>query len=174
MKKKLFAGSIFTDYNQFYLLDGDIKPIDFQDKCKSNTRKHGYETIDGGIRIFTTGGFWVHWIEVFLNEMPPVIDDCERGFVLSINILTEKLSIATPTSYDDIYMNILPGNYAVYILAYNLGKESDEELSDEELEQRTDLERYKIVLVPGKTMNEGVIKGSKYLPDCIEEENQNV
>jgi len=39
---------------------------------------------------------------------------------------------------------------------------------DEELERRMDLERYKIVLVPGKTTIEGVIKGSKYLPNCIE------
>jgi hypothetical protein len=66
------------------------------------------------------------------------------------------------------WLGISIGDYSVYILEYSLGEESEEELSDEELERRMDLERYKIVLVPGKTTIEGVIKGSKYLPNCIE------
>jgi hypothetical protein len=50
------------------------------------------------------------------------------------------------------------------ILCYNLFLEERdfEIMTDEELEQATDLERYKIVLVPGKTQHEGVVKGEQY------------
>lgn len=61
------------------------------------------------------------------------------------------------------------GSYIAYVLAFNLGIDAlsegdlDKDLSDEELQQRTDLEHYNIVLVSGSSQTEGVIKGEEYL-----------
>ncbi len=168
--RKLYSGRIFADHNQFFLLDGNLDYREFLDHWRSDSSKLGYIAINGGIAVITVGGFWVHWIEVYFSEIPPFLEDCERALVLNINIHTEKFSITAPACCDEVYISVSPGHYAVYILAYNLGKESEEVLEDDELERRTDLERYKIVLVPGKTDNEGVIKGCKFLPDCVFDE----
>lgn len=44
-----------------------------------------------------------------------------------------------------------------------LGINSEDDRSDQELEKSTDVERYKIVLVPGNTSCEGIVKGEAYL-----------
>jgi hypothetical protein len=167
--KKLYSGNIFADHSQFYLLEGSFEVSDSLYDWNLENGKLGYINNYEGIAILTLGDSWVYWIEAFLSQIPPTLEDCERALVFNINTSSGGIKLRSP-AFEVAHLSVSPGQYAIYILCYNLGKDSEEELSDEELERRTDLERYKIVLVPGKTTNEGVIKGSKYLPDCVFDE----
>jgi len=169
--EKLYSGNIFAGHYNFLLLDGNLDPDDWPIDWNLENCKIGYIITSSGraIAIGTVADFNSHWIEVFLSTVPPLTDECERALVFNVNITSGEL-VLRASIYEKARLSISAGDYIVYILAYNLGLESEEELSDEELERRIDLERYKIVLVPGKTNNEGVIKGSKYLPDCVFDE----
>jgi len=174
--KKIYAGSVTADHKIYYIIDSDFELLDSLCDWSLGNEYIGYISHDKALKFRTVSDHYTHWIEVFFSEIPPVLDDCERALALNINVPSGKLRIDSVYWYNEIFINISPCCYIVYILAYNLGKHPDPyiedllELEDDELEHRLDLERYKIVLVPGKTNNEGVIKGSKYLPDCVFDE----
>lgn len=174
--KKLYSGSLSADHKQFYLLDASFQFNDSLYEWNLERGKLGYICNDQAITIRTVSDYYIHWVEVLLCEtLLPVWDECERALALNLNLPSGKLRIDSTYWYAEVIIDLSPGCYIVYILAYNLDKQPDSDtddlLEDNELEKRTDLERYKIILVPGQTMNEGVIKGSKYLPDCIDEED---
>jgi hypothetical protein len=172
--KKLYAGSISADHKYYYIIDSNCELTDSLYDWSLTNLRIGYISNDRALTISTVSDYCAHWIEVFFSEISPILDDCERALVFNINVPSGKLRIDSAYWYAEVFIDLLPGCYTVYILAYNLGKQPDPDLEDlledDELEQRLDLERYKIVLVPGKTNNEGVIKGSKYLPDCVFDE----
>jgi hypothetical protein len=64
-----------------------------------------------------------------------------------------------------VTVNIEPGDYGIYCLAYNLGTEpTDEEfeLSDDEFCQLAHIENYRLVFVKGKVSEARVIQGSEF------------
>ncbi len=158
---KIFSGRIFADHYQFYILDACDDFYEGMDWNQENVRQ-GYITNGQTIFIGTRAHFNDHWLDIYLSDHTPSFEDCERALAINLNILTGELEIAT-TLDSEAKIPVDKGAYIVYILAYNLGKESEEYLTDEELEKSTDFERYTIVLIPGKTSTEGVVKGKQYL-----------
>lgn len=159
---KVFTGRIYADYYQFYLFDGNEYYAEDMPGWDEENVSKGYISNGRIIYLGTRAHFHNHWLDVYLSDQTPSFDECERALSLNLKITSGKLGIASPLdTIADI--DIKEGSYIAYILAFNLTKEDENELSDEELEQRTDLERYTIVLVPGSTDHEGVIKGQQYL-----------
>jgi hypothetical protein len=167
--KKIYSGRIFADHYQFYIFDSKENYFeDMQDWNEENS-KQGYISNGRTIYLGTKAHLNDHWLNVYLSESTPSFDDCDRALSLNIQISSGVLGIAT--TLDEVArITLNKGAYISYILGFNLGVDQDsledmneEPLSDEELEKRADLERYSIVLVPGTTVSEGVIKGNKYL-----------
>lgn len=161
--QELFSGRIFADHYQFYISDAKAdlfeKSLDWM--ADDHARK-GYISNEKTVYIGTLAHFNDHWLKVYLANIQPNFDDCERVLALNIAIDSGQLLIATPI-VDIASLDLPIGNYIVSILAYNLGNEEDADLTDAEFEQRTDFERYVIVLVPGKIQAEGVLKGQQTL-----------
>lgn len=159
---QLFSGRIFADHYQFYILDSDP---DFYDKMpwdEENSRK-GYITNGKTIYIGTRATFHDHWLVLYLSDNTPSFEECQRALALNLNIVSGELEIATTTGDSEAKIPLAKGAYIVYVLAFNLGIDPEDYLSDQELENSTDVERYTIVLVPGHTSTEGVAKGESYL-----------
>ena len=165
---KVFSGRIFADHYQFYISDAKADLFEKSlDWMADDRAKRGYISNGKTVYIGTRADLNDHWLNVYLSDRQPDFDDCERALAFNIVIESGQIVIASPI--DDIALiDILAGDYVVYVLAYNLGvdqsslNEADEDLNDAEFEQRTDLERYGIVLVPG-IQHEGVVKGQNNL-----------
>jgi hypothetical protein len=163
MQKK-FAGRVQTSHFQFSLFDANVDPGEnMPDWAEADFSRRGYITNGQAIGIGTVADLHTPWIEVFLSKAAPNFDDCKRVLAINLAITSEALILTDIMECLSHRINIKNGEYIVYSLAYNLGVEGGDELSDEELEKAKDLERYKIVLVPGRTEHEGVIKGEQYL-----------
>lgn len=166
---KIYEGRIFADYYQFYIFDASEKfGEDMPDWNEENARK-GYISNGRTIYLGTMANLNYCWLDVYLSDSVPSFDDCERALSININIASGKLGIATPN--DRIAsISIKSGSYIAYVLTFNLGidkfidwKTNQDFFNHNGREQRTDTEHYTIVLMPGSTRNERVIKGEKYL-----------
>ncbi len=160
--QKIFAGSISATHYQFHLFDGNLDISERLPAWNPENTRIGYISNGRAIYISTVADFNRHWIECYLSDTSPDLTDCERALAFNLIVTSDRVEVCT-TYHDEIPLDIPPGHYIVYILAYSLGRE-EEQLEDDELEQRMDLERYKVVLTPGETKHEGVIKGNMYLP----------
>jgi hypothetical protein len=175
---KIFAGRIWADYRQFEIYDSGKDPGTLPDWNEGDNNKKGYMSNESIISISVYGGTFEYWLEVYLNDDLPDFDNVDRVLAFNLKIASGKLIISdimNASHEGAINLFVEPGSYVVYILGYNLVYGNDvydelfdelDELSEEEkdrvLENKTDMERYKIILIPGKTESEGVIKGEKY------------
>jgi hypothetical protein len=161
MMQKICAGRIFADHYQFSIFDVGVNSADnMPDWTEAETSDLGYITNGRVIYVGTVADLNTHWIEIYLSDLPPDFDDCQK--VLAINILVDSGAVIVEGMYQNFScrIDVNNGTYIVYILGYNLGVEIKTliPITDEELERRTELERYKIVLVLGRTENEGMLK----------------
>jgi hypothetical protein len=178
---KIFAGRIFADYSQFRIYDSGSNAIGaLPDWNEGDNAEKGYMMNVSAISMFVYGGTFEYWLEVYLSDDLPGFNDVDRVLAFNLNIASGKLIISNifNSSRDEGVINLFveAGSYIVYIFGYNLIRgndvydelfdESFDELSEEEkdrvIESETDMERYKIILIPGKTESEGIIKGEKY------------
>lgn len=106
-----------------------------------------------------------HWVEVELAEAAPALEPWERVTCVDLECSSGKIHIMS--IIDDeapISLEVERGPYAVYVAGCNLGIDQnslgeDEDLSDQQLAERKDLEWYRIFLVPGPTTRVGRVKG---------------
>ena len=101
-----------------------------------------------------------HWLEVWLGHTTPDVSSFDRAISSDISFPSGLLEIrGLADSPDEVYqIKVQAGSYSVYVLTSNLGidqfsteeinQPNDEEMTDQEIESRMDLERYKVVLVP--------------------------
>jgi hypothetical protein len=165
----LTAGRVFADEYQFYVLDSQADPfrgVPLWNKLRS---RRGYCQGRSVFYIGTCAHLNDHWVEVFLSDEPPRLEECERALALNIVVPSGRVFIMGPTAADpELAFDLPPGPYTAWVLAYSIGVDQmslgeQRELSASELAARTDLEHYHIVFVPGGTNNEGVVKGDEYL-----------
>jgi hypothetical protein len=163
---KILSRRLSAHHAQFYIYDSTERfgetLADWSDEISSR----GYFSNGRGVKLCTVAGLWVYWLEVYLSKTAPSLEECQRALAFNLAITSNVLSIFSHVEGIASNMNIDSGDYVLYILAYNLGVDEysdSDDVSDEELEQMTDIERYKIVLVPGRIENEGVIKGVEYI-----------
>jgi len=167
--QKLFSGRIFADHYQFYISDAEADLLEQSlDWMAEAHARRGYISNGRTVYLGTRAHLNAYWLTVYLSDFQPHFDDCERVLVFNIAIESGQLVIASPIE-DIALIDIPTGHYVVYILADNLGvdqlslNEADEDLNDAEFEQRTDFERYTVVLITGRFEYEGVLKGQKTL-----------
>lgn len=166
---KIYEGKILADYYQFYIFDASEKFWeDMPDWNEENARK-GYISNGRTIYLGTMANLNYCWLEVYLSDCVPNFDACERALSININIASGKLGIATPTDRM-ASISVNSGSYIAYVLTFNLGvnkftscKTNEDFFNNNRREPRADAEHYTIVLMPGNTQKERVVKGEKYL-----------
>jgi hypothetical protein len=169
---KILSRRIFADHYQFYIYDSTERYWETLGHWPGNTSRRGYMSSGRALGIATVADLNVHWLEVYRNHIAPDLEECERALAFNFSITSGILSILCLADEEESTINIENGDYVIYILAYNLGVDEysdSDDVSDKELEQMTDIERYQIVLVPGRIEIEGVIKGEEYIagdPSC--------
>ena len=159
---------LFAIHNQFLVFDS-ADPVDVElAQWNEERSRRGYIATEHVCFIGTVGDTNDHILELYVADSPPEDHAAERVIVLPITIRSGSFTIGDILNFyfDPIVtVNIEPGDYGIYCLAYNLGVEpTDEEfeLSDEEFCQLAHIEKYKLVFVKGKVPEVGVIQGSEF------------
>jgi len=146
--KLLIEHQIFADHYQFYVFDGDLSPYENMEKWSDEAVKKGYISGSHAIGIGTVAHFNNHRVNVYINDYIRENSkaDITHNHELTITSGTIKLTSPAYTKTEEPKSTIPNGVYNVTIIGFNLGKEDEDDLSDEELLQRDDLERYEIHL----------------------------
>jgi hypothetical protein len=159
---KILSRSIFADHYQFYVYDSTERWWETVADWSDESLRRGYLSSGRSIHLGTVADLNNHWLEVYLSSNIPDLDECERALAFNFSITSGILSILGLADEEESKINVENGDYVLYILAFNLGVDC-REMDDEKLEQMTDIEKYKIILVPGRINNEGVIKGDEFI-----------
>jgi hypothetical protein len=167
--QRLYSGVVYASYNQLCFYDIDSDPDEVTaDKFNNEDFAVRYKSNGSSICVSALGTNWLYWVEIFLANITPMFDEAERILALNLSIKSSILGIMNVTDGEIARMSLPNGDYIAYIFEFNLGDEDEDDIEDfdaylQSIENRTDREYYKIVLVPGRTEKEGVIKGEQYL-----------
>lgn len=156
--QKIGGCRVFADHYQFFLLDSQADPFTDMPEWSEDAVKCGYVANEKVIHIKTYAHLNDHWVDVFLSDSPPPQKRADQALTVNLNINSGCLLIMSSIDQDEeIYSVKVPaGKYTVHVFIHNLGADKftqdgineseDDELSDDEIEARYDLERYEIVL----------------------------
>ena len=151
---------IVADHAQFYVYDSSLNPFEPFPTITERECRLGWTRNDNSIWYFTASQLWSHRLDIFVAPDPPAPGDSERMLAHNLDLPTGNLEVHEQPGCS-IFLR--PGAYAIYLRAYNLGRQTDEELPDSAFLARDDLERYELFVVPGVTQTEGVISGKELL-----------
>lgn len=156
--EKIGQCRVFANHYQFYLLDSNADPATDMPKWTDAATECGYVSNDQAIGVGTRAHLNDHWVELYFDDDAPDTSGYDRAFHVDLQIASGRLSVqGLADMEDEVYSVDVPnGKYRVHVLAANLGvdqfstgeinEEDDQELTDDELAARKDLERYVIVL----------------------------
>lgn len=105
-----------------------------------------------------------HWVEVAIANEPPAPELWQRITCVGLRCSTGQIHVMSVI--DDtppLTLSLPQGEYSVFVADCNFGVDQlslgeDRVLTDEQLAQRQDLEWYRIVIVPGKPLQQGRLK----------------
>lgn len=157
--KKIGQSRIYADHYQFYILDSGADPFDGMPKWTEDAVARGFIANQHVIGISTRAHLNDHWLELYLHSSAPDTTGFDRAIASDILLESGCIEImGLVDSPDEVYrVEVTPGLYTVHVLTSNLGddqfstdvinQDDDREMTDEVIESRIDLERYKVVLV---------------------------
>jgi hypothetical protein len=173
---RIFSGVIDTDHHQIYFYDRAIEPYAYiPPRFSMDSSRNGYICVNKSmICLLTHGVNEIRWVEIYICDPSECLHEFsgyERLLSLNISISSGQLGILNNIDGEIHCMNVPSENYIAYIFEFNLDVDDEDDAEDfaaylqslQSIENRTDREHYKIVLVPGRTEKEGVIKGEQYL-----------
>jgi hypothetical protein len=167
--KILGQARLFAIHYQFLVFDS-ARLVDVEKLAQWNEERsrRGYIATEHCCFIGTTGHTNDHILEVYMAEGLPEDYTAERIILLPLTVQSRGVTIGDILNFEEepaMTVNIEPGDYGIYCLAYNLGTEpTDEEfeLSDDEFCQLAHIEKYRLVFVKGKVSEARVIQGSEF------------
>jgi len=151
---------IVADHAQFYVHDSSLNPFEPFPTVTERECRLGWTRNQNSIWYFTASELWSHRLDLFVVTDSPGPGVADRMLVHNLDLPTGNFVVHEQPG---CLLSVRPGSYSIYVRAYNLGCETDEDLPDVEFLGRTDLERYELFLVPGFTQEEGVISGRELL-----------
>lgn len=118
------------------------------------------------ITIFTFEGMNDHRVDIFSGREYDGHGNAQRVSVFPLTLSKGQMDILGGLGGEANRVQVSPGEYSVYVRSFNLGKGTDDFIEkDEDFLALDDMERYEIVLVPGKSDKEGVIFGPEKRSD---------
>lgn len=161
--KKIGQCRIYADHYQFYIMDSGADPFDGMPEWTEEAVTRGFIANQHVMGVSTRAHLNDHWLELWLSDTAPDSAGFDRAIASEISFPSGLVEIRGLADAPDevCRVGVTPGLHTVHVLTSNLGvdqfstdeinQDDDREMTDEEIEQRTDLERYKIVLVPKKS-----------------------
>ena len=161
------AGRVFASHYQIIISNSPSLEIPEDASWNEENSRRGYTGNSNIISFSTEADLNDHWVNVYTVQDVPNLSIYERVLLLPFTCPTGELHVMSVISLEpEMTIQFNPGNYSVYIASRNLGVDQlslgeEGKLSDLELEQREDLERYDIFLCQGLPEQEGMIVGSE-------------
>ena len=157
------ATRIFASHYQLAICD-DIMAFTEESNWGEDDSKNGFAGNDRFRMVATEAHLNDHWVEVAIADEPPNLEPWQRVTCVSLSCNTGEIHIMSVIdNKPSISLNLPKGDYSVFVAGCNMGVDQlslgeDNELTDEQLAERKDLEWYRIFLVPGKPIQQGRIK----------------
>ncbi len=148
-----------ADHGQFYAFDAAADPYQPLPEISDLTVRQGWTRNQQAIYYFTVGEFWDFRLDLWRAAVRPPLENAERLLAHSISLPTGQLRVGNPIGGSLASLSITPGDYSLYLRAFNLGQEAANDLADDEFFGRLDLERYELFVVPGPSPSEGLVAG---------------
>ncbi len=162
--KHLGSSRIFASNYQLMITDSVKRGITDDINWNDEKVERGYAGDQHTLLVGTEADLNDHWVDLYKTDIKPNFDEYQR--VLCLHFSSETGKILVLSVIDDepsIEANIGIGEYTIYFSGNNLGVDQlslgdESELTDSELRDRLDLERYSIFIVSGKPSIEGKIR----------------
>lgn len=166
----------FCSQNSFLVFDASREPPNqaaeykkLGNAVKDTSKSPGWFRIGNAISFQTVARGNDHRIDVWRTPELDVPKDADRVIQLNLALPSGDLRIFS-LDYGEI-VELAAGDYILQCRAYNLGRELPEDAPPEDdaaFLKRDDLERYELVLAPGKAQEEGAISGPPTLEPFYE------
>lgn len=165
--RTLAAGRLFADHYQFQVHDAEANPYAEDPGWTEHRARLGYAHTATSVHVGTVAHLNDHWVTVHTADTPPPFRPHQRVVALNVSFPSGRGVVAS-LGEPVLEFEVEPGPYVLYVVASNPGVDlmsldEEGELTDAEIEARTDLERYDLVLVPGHGTPEGVVHGPEHL-----------
>ena len=166
--KKIYDGSIFADYNQFWLHDCALDDDEFIDSLETLAdnavavsrrlrRGIGFAQVERLSVIGTDSHSQQNWLEIFASDQIPHFRQ-RHGIRLVIPLTTRRrtVRISTPTeARPQISFRIPSGDYRLYVFGYHLGVDptaaEQERFRIGRAPIKKNFEGYRLVFVPRRS-----------------------
>lgn len=105
-----------------------------------------------------------HWVEVKVVEEPPELESWQRVTCVGLRCSSGRIHVMSVIDDEPpISLDLPQGDYSVFVAGCNLGVDQnslgeEDELTDEQLAHRKDVEWYRIFIVPGTPTQVGRLK----------------
>lgn len=167
MPETLGAGRVFASHYQFVLCEDPARTLSDDENWTDATVDRGYAGSPDWRMIGTDADLNDHWVELASADVPPNAAQWHKIICFDFKTTTGAVHLMGLMDDDPaISARIAPGVYAAYACALNPGVDQQttgeldagaRHLTDTELAARHDLERYRVVLVPGPPESTGVV-----------------
>ncbi|GAB5446996.1 hypothetical protein [Gymnodinialimonas sp.] len=167
MARLLGAARIFASHYQFVLCEDPGRPLSDEENWTDALVQRGYAGAPDWRMIGTEADLNDHWIELALADAAPDPSNWHRIICCDFETRSGAVNLMGVLADEaEISAQIAPGTYAAHICVRNPGVDQQttgeldagaEMLTDTELAAREDLERYRVVLVPGAPKRTGVV-----------------
>ena len=161
MEIKLGAGRVLANNYQIVVCDDPTRSISDEENWDDDAVTRGFAGGRSFRMIGTEADLNDHWVELVASPSPPKLDGWQRVTCVHFHSLTGQIHVMSVVDDEpSISAEVRVGDYAVYVAGQNLGVDQlslgeERRLSDDELAQRSDLEWYRIFVVPGMPPREG-------------------
>ena len=154
------AARIFASHYQLVICDDPSAFTEDANWTEGDTER-GFAGTEHFRMVGTEADLNDHWVEAQLADAPPSLDDWQRVTCVDVRCATGRLHVMSILDDEPpITLEVPEGVYSAYFAACNLGVDQnslgeDDELTDEQLAQRKDLEWYRVFIVPGEPSRVG-------------------
>lgn len=162
--KHLGSSRIFDSNYQLMITDSMTHGITEDINWDDEKVERGHAGDQCTLLIGTEADLNDHWVELYQTDIKPNFDEYQRVLCLHFSSKTGKVLVSSVIDDEpSIEADIGIGEYTIYFAGNNLGVDQlslgeESELTDYELRDRLDLERYSIFIVPRKPSIEGKIR----------------
>ena len=161
--KTTLGARIFASHYQLVICDDPSRSIADDENWDDSKVLAGFAGGKSFRVIGTEADLNDHWVELVLDETP-VLEEWERVTCVHFRSVSGNIHLMSVVDEQPtLSLSIAPGDYTVYVAGQNLGVDQlslgeESELSDTEIQARTDLEWYRIFVVSGMPSQVGRMK----------------
>jgi hypothetical protein len=165
VEKHLGAGRVFASHYQIVVCDDPARGLGDGENWDEAAFEQGFVGGESFRLVRTQADLNDHWVELVASDTPPDPDHWDSVICVPFHSVTGQLHVmSVVTVAPDLSAEIGAGDFAVYVAGQNLGVDQfslgeDDELTDEQLAARRDLEWYRLYVVPGAPPRVGRLGG---------------